>query len=310
MLSLQKILVKTIVVILVFISLALFVLPEIVFASKSDKGEIVAIVNGENITRTELANFLINSVKKEGMDILIRRILVEQEAKKQGVDLSKDEVEERIGKLVAFELKKLKNRYGSENEDVFTADLAKMGYDEDQLRVKLAERVEIDVRPQLLAEKLIKTTVTVTEEELYDAYEEKYGEKIKVRQIVVKTEEEARELLKNIKAGADFATIAKEKSLDRPSAAKGGLIDPISKSTGLGKAVAQLKEGDLTDVIPSRVGFHILKIEGKEPPTEKKSYEDALPELKEIVMALNVKKRSGPWFLNLIENADIKEFLK
>lgn len=310
MINLQMNLAKILALILIPANIVSFILANKVLADKNDKGEIVAIVNGENITRTELADFLIDSVEMEGMDLIIKRILVEQEAKKQGVELSKDEVQERIDKLVVFELNKLKNRYGSENEDVFTADLAKMGYDEDKLREKLAERVEIDVRPQLLAEKLIKSTVTVTEEELRAVYEEKYGEKIKLRQIVVKSEEEARELLKKIKAGADFATIAKKESLDRPSAAKGGLIEPVSKSTAFGNAVAKLKEGDLTDVIPSRVGFHILKIEGKEQPAEKKSYEDALPELKKIVMALNIKKRSGPWFLNLIENADIEKFLK
>lgn len=278
--------------------------------AESKENEFVAVVNGENITRTQLADFLIDSFGKEGMDILIRRVLVDQEAKKQDIKLSEKEVNERTEKLVELEVNKLKNRYGSENQDAFASDLTKMGYDEDTLRKKLTERVEIDVRPQLLAEKLIKNTITITEEELLDVYEEKYGEKIQVRQIVVKTKGEAEELIKKIKGGADFETLAKDKSIDRPSAAKGGLMDPINKRSYLGKAIASLHEGDIADAIQFRDGYHVLKIEGKAPPAESKSYKDALPEVEKIAMNINLRKRSGPWFLNLIENSDIKNFLK
>lgn len=298
--------------IIALVALNIVLVPSVntVNAGSEKKGDVVAIVNGENITRAQLSDFLIESFKKEGLDILTRRILVEQEAKKQKVTLSKKEIDERIEKLVDLELEKIKSRYGSENKDAFSLDLAKMGYDEKELRAKLGDRLEIDVKPQLLAEKLIKSTISINEDELRAVYEEKYGEKTQVRQIVVKTKEEAEELLRKIRAGADFATIAKDKSIDRPSAAKGGLMNPISKNSNLGKGLASLNKGDLTDVIQSRNGFHIFKIEGKVQPDEKKSYEDALPELEKIVMALNLKKRSGPWFLKLIESADIKNYLE
>ncbi|MGR3319695.1 MAG: peptidylprolyl isomerase [Candidatus Anammoxibacter sp.] len=282
----------------------------IVYSENNSKDEVMAIINGEDITRTELSDFLIDSFGKEGMDILTRRVLITQAAKKQNIKLSQKEVDERIEIMVGLEVKKLKDRYKSQDQDAFSLDLAKMGYDEDQLREKLSERVKMDVKPQLLAEKLISSTITVTEEELKDVYEEKYGEKVQVRQIVVKTKDEAIGLLKKVKDGADFATLAKDVSIDRPSAAKGGLMPPISKRSKLGKSVASLKKGAITDVIPSRNGFHILKIEGKVPPTESKSYEDALPEIKKIAMALNIQKRSGPWFLNLLESADIKNYLE
>ncbi|MGR3177887.1 MAG: peptidylprolyl isomerase [Candidatus Anammoxibacter sp.] len=296
-----------------FVLIAAIILPvfatNIVYSGNNSKGEIMAIINGEDITRVELADFLIESYGKEGMEILTRRVLITQEAKKHNIKLSQKDIDERIDIMVGFEVKKLKDRYKSQNPDAFSLDLAKMGYDEDQLREKLAERVNMDVKPQLLAEKLISNTITITEEELKDVYEEKYGEKVQVRQIVVKTKEDAIKLLKKVKSGADFATLAKDVSIDRPSAAKGGLMPPISKRGKLGKSVALLKKGDITDIIPSRNGFYIFKVEGKVPPTESKSYKDALPELKKIALALNVQKRSGPWFLNLIESADIKNYL-
>ena len=274
------------------------------------KGNAVAIINGEEISRTELADFLIDSFGKEGMEILIRRVLVRQVAKKDNVVLAESEVTERVDKLVELELNKLKKRYGADNPDALKADLLKMGYDEDKLREKLVERVEVDVRPQLLAEKLVKKTITVTDEELREAYEEIYGEKYQVRQIVVSLKEDADKLLLQIKGGADFAKLANERSIDRPTAAKGGLMDPVNKVSALGKAISVLKKGDITDVIQSRNGFHIFLMAGVIPPAETKSYEDALPDLKKIVTAVNIKKRSGPWFLNLVESAKIKNYLE
>ncbi|MGR3219207.1 MAG: peptidylprolyl isomerase [Candidatus Anammoxibacter sp.] len=279
------------------------------YAGSSGNDDVMAIINGENITRTELSDFLIESFGEEGMDILIKRILIEQKAKKLNITLSQKDIDERVNIMVEFEVNKLKERYKDQSPDAFSLDLEKMGYDEDQLREKLAGRIKMDVKPQLLAEKVISRTITITEDELKDVYEEKYGEKVQMRQIVVKTKGDAISLLKKVKSGADFATLAKEVSIDRPSAAKGGLMPPISKRSKLGKSVALLKAGDITDILPSRTGYHIFKIEGNVLPPESKSYKDVLPELKKIALAINIQKRSGPWFLNLLESSDITNYL-
>lgn len=301
---------RIIAVALVVLTVVLMCEGNIVNGGDGKDADTVAIVNGEKIMRSALADFLIDSFGEEGMDILIRRTLVNQEAQKQGVTLTKDEVDSKLNRLVEAEIEKMQKRYGSDNEDVFAADLERMGYDEGMLREKLRGRLEIDVRPQLLAEKLIRSTITISESDLKDVYAERYREKIQVRQIVLKTNEEAQETLRRVRSGADFETIAKEKSIDRPSAAKGGLIAPVSMRSRLGRAVSELNKGDITDVIQSRGGYHILRIEGVVAPEESKSYEDALPELKRIVAAINLQKRSGPWFLNLTEKAAIKNYLE
>lgn len=287
------------------------------FASASDadkssagKTEVVATVNGEDITRKELTDFLVDSFGKEAIEILIRRVLIEQEAKKQGVTLSKEEIDERVDKLVELEIARLKSRYGTKGEEAFDADIEKMGYDMDKLHKKLAERLIIDVEPQMLAEKLISKTITITDEQLKDAYADMYGEKINARHILVKTKAEAEAVLSKIKSGADFGTLAKEKSLDRPSAAKGGLMSPLSPRGELGKEVASLKNGEVSAIIQDRDGYHILKMEGKTLPDKKKSFEEALPELRQLVMVKSMQKRSGPWFLKLIEGSKIENFIK
>ncbi len=274
------------------------------------KNDVVAVVNGEKITRDQLAEFLIESFSQQGIEIIIKRTLLAQEAKKQNIIVSDKEVAERTNRIVDLEVEKIKSKYGEKNKEAFEMDMVKMGYDETKLRKKLAGRVEIDIWPQLLSEKLIKKTVTVTDEQLKQAYAEKYGEKVLLRQIVVKTPEEAEALLKQIRAGADFAALAKDRSLDRPSAAKGGLMNPISPVGPFGESIAKFKKGDITDVIKSRGGFHIFKVEGKTQPEEIKPFKDVLPELEEVVMAVNIKRRSGPWFLKLMESADIKNYIK
>ena len=75
-------------------------------ADDSKQSENVAMVNGEPITRIELADFLVDSFDKEGMEILIRRVLVEQEAKKQNITLTEEEINGRIGQVVDVEVEK------------------------------------------------------------------------------------------------------------------------------------------------------------------------------------------------------------
>jgi peptidyl-prolyl cis-trans isomerase SurA len=72
----------------------------------------------------------------------------------------------------------------------------------------------------------------------------------------------AEDLLKQIRAGADFAELAKKESQD-PSGAQGGDLGPFER----GKLAKQLedvtftmKKGDVTDVIRTRQGFVILKV--------------------------------------------------
>lgn len=274
-----------------------------------EKSDPVAVVNGEPITRTELADFLIDSFSKEGMEILIRRVLVEQEAAKNKLVITQEEIDDRVNKMIDLEVNKIKAKYGPDKKDEFEKELEKMGYDEPALRKKLGERILLDIKPQLMAEKLIVNTIKVTEEEMKAIYAEKYGDKVQVRQIVVKTKEEAEEILRKYNAGADFARLANESSLDRPSAAKGGLMQPFSTYTQLGKSLAKLKKGDVTDVVPSKSGFHIFKVEGLIKHQDVKSFEEARPELEEIAVAINLKKRSGPWFLKLLESAEIKNYL-
>lgn len=79
--------------------------------------------------------------------------------------------------------------------------------------------------------------------------------------ILVKTEPEAREIKALLDKGSDFQQLAKERSID-PNAKKGGDLGMINKGDllpELDNALRKLKVGEISDVIKSEVGFHLLK---------------------------------------------------
>lgn len=96
----------------------------------------------------------------------------------------------------------------------------------------------------------------------YDPHE------IKFRHILVKTQDEAKEIIQSLKTGADFSSLAKEKSLDQSTSQNGGQI-PFTNIRnvlvpGLAEAILALQPGDLLSVpFKSKLGYHIVLLEDK-----------------------------------------------
>ncbi|HEU4459731.1 MAG TPA: peptidylprolyl isomerase [Methylibium sp.] len=87
----------------------------------------------------------------------------------------------------------------------------------------------------------------------------------KVRHILVEKEEDAKSITAQLKAGGNFEEIAKSKSKDPGSAAKGGDLDwagPGSYVPEFSQAMTKLQKGQTTDApVKSQFGWHILKLE-------------------------------------------------
>ncbi len=137
----------------------------------------------------------------------------------------------------------------------------------------------------------------VTEQEIKDAYakeESRWGEEeYRVRHILVKTEEEAKDLIKQINDGASFAKLAAEKSLDEQSKSVGGILDWQSASvyTGLlSQAILSLKKGEMaSSPVQSPAGFHVVKVEDVRPAELFPKYEDRKEDLRYILMQRKVQ---------------------
>jgi peptidyl-prolyl cis-trans isomerase D len=134
-----------------------------------------------------------------------------------------------------------------------------------------------------IEEEKIRQTVQVSEQDLRRAYDSRRDrwqtpERVRVRHILLKTTDKppaevekikkrAEDLLKQIKGGADFAELAKKNSEDAGSAVKGGDLDFITRGQTVPefeKAAFSLKPGEVSGVITTMYGFHILRVESRE----------------------------------------------
>jgi len=117
-----------------------------------------------------------------------------------------------------------------------------------------------------LADFMKKNPVSEAEKkEAYEQYKKELGDKeFNARHILVKTEGEAKEILAQVKKGADFAKIAKEKSLDPGSKEKGGDLgwfSPAGMVKPFSDAVVSLKKGDIAnEPIQTQFGWHVIKL--------------------------------------------------
>lgn len=95
------------------------------------------------------------------------------------------------------------------------------------------------------------------------------GTQFQVRHIMVGSEAEAKAILANLKKGAKFDALAKQKSADKPSAAQGGLlgwVTPGEFPPALAEGLKGMKKGQLSAApIKSDAGWHVLKVDDTRP---------------------------------------------
>ncbi len=91
------------------------------------------------------------------------------------------------------------------------------------------------------------------------------GTEYRARHILVEGEDEAKALIAQIKGGAKFEDLAKEKSKDPGSGANGGDLDfakPESYVPEFGQAMAKLKKGEMTEApVKTQFGWHIIQLD-------------------------------------------------
>ncbi|MEZ5925945.1 MAG: peptidylprolyl isomerase [Hyphomicrobiaceae bacterium] len=112
-------------------------------------------------------------------------------------------------------------------------------------------------------------TSLVTEAEAKKIYDDQVAkvppqDEVRARHILVKTEEEAKEVLEMVRRGDDFGEVAKEKSLDKGSGANGGDLGYFSRGQMVKPfedAAFALKAGDVSEPVESQFGWHVIKVE-------------------------------------------------
>ncbi len=115
-----------------------------------------------------------------------------------------------------------------------------------------------------------KIREAVTEAQAKAAYQEQIAKlapepEVRARHILVKTEQEAKDLVKQLKGGADFTELAK-KSSDGPSAQTGGDLGYFSRGQMVKPfedVAFTLQKGQVSDPVQTEFGWHVIKVEDK-----------------------------------------------
>ncbi len=275
-------------------------------SSKSAKKlEIVAEVNGEKITRKQFGEFLIQAYGDVALDYMVKKAVVSQEAKKNEVKVTEKELDERLNQNAEARIMIMMRKKGYRTKEDLELELFKSGMTLDKLKKNIIASVKNQAEIELIVEKILLRDITFTEDELYEAYDNNFGEKVAAKQIVLKTRKKADEVLRKLNGGAEFEALARKDSIDRASAARGGEMMPFNVNSTLGKSVAQLKEGQISDVIETGYGYHIIKVIKKLPGNPKK-FEEVLDTLEKIVQMEKLNQKVQPWLYSLFQSAKVE----
>lgn len=190
----------------------------------------------------------------------------------------------------------------------------------EQIRKEREEKIKINTQ-QALIDAVMKVEiydkVKLTEEEITEYYEENKDAFIKdeeyhLRHILVETQEEAEVVLEKIRGGADFAELAKERSIG-PSGEKGGDLGFIARGRTVKPfedAAFALKPGEISEVVKTQFGYHIIKLE-EISPERQKTLEEVKVEIEFILLPEKQQQAFTRWLSSLKDeyNVQIKEEL-
>lgn len=288
--------------------------------------EAAVIVNGEPIPTWEIG-LLLPQVKAElasqGLEskgeILIKTALqraidsrlLAQEARRQGIEPNTDRID---GKMTTM-------AEGAGGRAAFEAELIKTAVTYAQIRSTV---VQADL-VQSLVENKLGAEIDVTEEDAAAFYAEnpalfKSPDKVHSRHILFLVDagassaerEAAREKAaaahERAVAGEDFALLAQELS-EGPNASRGGDLGFTARGQmveSFDEAVWTLEAGEISEVVESRLGFHVIKVEEIViGPTA--TFEEARPMVEDLLRQQRTARAVSGLVTQLRESAEIRE---
>jgi peptidyl-prolyl cis-trans isomerase C len=119
------------------------------------------------------------------------------------------------------------------------------------------------------------------------------GREYKVRHILVETEDEAKQIIAQLKKGASFEKLAGEKSKDQGSKDRGGDLDwatPARYVPAFGQAITKLKKGQLTDApVQTQFGWHVIRVDD-ERPSKFPAFDEVKPQIEQQLRQQTVNR--------------------
>lgn len=261
------------------------------------RGEVLARVNGEKLTKEQLYQEMYKLVGRETQEDLVDRMLIMQEAEEKGIKVTPEEIQ--------AELKSMKDTWGIASDEELDRMLALQG--------SSLEKVKEQIAMWHTVRKLIAPTVTVTDDEArqyFTDHPDEFGqpEQVKVRHILVDTRDEAVSILQDLRRGADFAKMAEQKSKDHATAGSGGDLGFIKKGQMVPefeKAAFSLNLGEISDVVQTQYGYHIIQALEKKAAVNP-AFEDIKDDVKTRLIDQKIQEKFDSWLAELRSRANIE----
>lgn len=202
-----------------------------------------------------------SQLRDQAVTFLVQEEELTQEGAKLGVSVSQKDLDKRVALI--------KTTYYHGSEKKLDAELKKNG-------ITLADLEQYNLKPQLLSQKLetkVTESVKVSTSDAQKYYDQNKAsfttpKTREVRHILVNSKSLAEKLYRQLKAGANFAKLAKKYSKDTGSAAQGGkLCVAHGGSSGtcqqtvapFDKAAFSLKTNEISQPVKSVYGYHIIQ---------------------------------------------------
>ncbi|MBI5140719.1 MAG: peptidylprolyl isomerase [Nitrospirae bacterium] len=297
-----------------------------------DPQTVVARVNGVSVREADILEMLniaisktpqiaflitndeeLKSFKREVLDQLVARELLSQESAKLEIPGMAKLVDEKYASVKA----------SFPDEATFKAAISERNFTEELLK----KDIEKTIRIQRLLDEKLKKGVQIPEEEIksfYDGNKDKFTEpeSMRARHILVRIEdgqdgekkatEKIEGLLKRAKAGEDFAALAKDNSDDVISGPNGGDLGSFTRgrmAESFEKAVFALKSGEISGIVKTTFGLHIIKCE-EYKPEKVVSFDEAKAEIKDYLENTAVEGKIEGYINSLRTAAKVEILLK
>jgi peptidyl-prolyl cis-trans isomerase C len=255
----------------------------------------------------------LSALKNDILEGLIEREVLYQESQKAGIKVKDQTIDEQLAAV--------KKRFPSEAE--YKTALGKMNLTEDEVKMQISR----GLATRKLIEQQVTNKIVITDVETQAYYEGnpqmfKQPGQVKASHILIKVEAgaddtqkaEARKKIETvqqkIKAGGDFTELAKEYS-EGPSNTRGGdlgffrrgqMVKPFED------AAFTMKANDVSDIIETRFGYHIIKVYGIKPE-QTQPYADVKDQLNQRIKQEKIEKKANLYISQLKKDAKIEKYL-
>lgn len=297
---------------------------------KNVTNAIIAIVNDEIITlhdvnretqpavseaekKGALNDAARSQIRRAALDHLIEKKLTEQKIKELSIRVSEEEIRQAIDDV--------RKQNNIPSQEALVKALAGQGLSFDQYRAQLQEQIE----KLKLVSMEVRAKVQVGETEMRDYYTanlSKYteDESYRARHIFFKTGEKATQdeiqrskttalsVLTDARGGKDFAELAKKFSEDPAARKDGGDLGSFKKGDmqpELEKTILSLKPGEVSDLVSTPIGFHIIKLEARMAGTTR-PFDSVKAEIEEILYRKKSEERFSQWVKDLRGKASVE----